>query len=215
MSHRTKDLTLPALGPNPVRTVGRAQAISAGIALLLLGALAACDGAESPVMATDAEMVVSASDVAPGTAFAPAAHSAVNRELAAVRRVTAPLHRIEVANERGWDIPVTPCMEHPTEGGMGYHIGNMTYYLNGEANALEPEVLLYEPGPNGQMRLVGVEYVVPFFAWDGNPNEDDPPQLFGRDMNLNEALEQWELHVWLWKHNPKGMFADWNPRVSC
>ena len=209
MSHQTKNLTLPALGPKPVR------AVSAGIALLLLGALAACDGAESPVAATDVEMAVSETDVAPEASFAPTAQAAVNRELAAVRRVTAPLHRIEVANERGWDVEVTGCIEHPTDGGMGYHIGNLAYFLNGEANPLEPEVLLYEPGPNGTMRLVGVEYVVPFFAWGGDPGTDDPPQLFGRDMNLNEALQQWELHVWIWKHNPNGVFADWNPRVSC
>jgi hypothetical protein len=207
MSHRIKDLALLALGPNHVRAVGT------GIALVLLGALAACDGAESPTTATDAEMAVSATDLAPGAAFAPAAHAAVDRELAAVRRVTAPLHRIEVANERGWDLEVTGCVEHPTEGGMGYHIGNMTYFLNGEANPLEPEVLLYEPGPSGEMRLVGVEYIVPFFAWD--PDVNDPPQLFGRDMNRNDMLEQFDLHVWLWKHNPNGVFADWNPRVSC
>jgi hypothetical protein len=209
MPHRIKDLAFPTLGPH------RLRAASAGIALLLLGALTACDGAESPVTATDAEMAVSASEEEAGAAFAPTANAAVNGELAALRRVTAPLHRIEVANERGWDLEVTGCMEHPTEGGMGYHIGNMTYYLNGEANPIEPEVLLYEPGPNGQMRLVGVEYIVPFFAWSGDPVVDDPPQLFGRDMKLNEAMGQFDLHVWVWKHNPNGMFADWNPRVSC
>ena len=25
----------------------------------------------------------------------------------------------------------------------------------------------------------------------------------------------YELHVWAWKNNPSGTFADWNPNVSC
>ena len=25
----------------------------------------------------------------------------------------------------------------------------------------------------------------------------------------------YELHAWIWKHNPRGMFDDWNPLVSC
>jgi hypothetical protein len=24
-----------------------------------------------------------------------------------------------------------------------------------------------------------------------------------------------DLHLWLWKHNPSGLFAMWNPRVHC
>lgn len=25
----------------------------------------------------------------------------------------------------------------------------------------------------------------------------------------------YELHVWVWRENPSGPFADWNPTVSC
>jgi hypothetical protein len=25
----------------------------------------------------------------------------------------------------------------------------------------------------------------------------------------------YELHVWAWRSNPKGVFVDWNPAVSC
>jgi hypothetical protein len=31
----------------------------------------------------------------------------------------------------------------------------------------------------------------------------------------NHTFDVWALHVWVWKHNPSGMFADWNPQVSC
>lgn len=52
---------------------------------------------------------------------------------------------------------------------------------------------------------------VPFFAWEG----EGEPVLFGREMTRDDDHQEWLLHVWLWKHNPNGMFEDWNPNVSC
>ena len=31
----------------------------------------------------------------------------------------------------------------------------------------------------------------------------------------DELPDFYELHLWLWKSNPSGLFEDWNPRVSC
>jgi hypothetical protein len=92
---------------------------------------------------------------------------------------------------------------------MGLHQVN-TELLDGSVDVATPEALLYEPGPNGQRRLVAVEYVIPKDAWRG----DGPPVLFGREFTLN-AFDLWALHVWVWKKNRSGMYADWNPRVSC
>jgi hypothetical protein len=39
--------------------------------------------------------------------------------------------------------------------------------------------------------------------------------LFRQAFHQNDEAELWALHVWLWKHNPSGLFADWNPNVSC
>jgi hypothetical protein len=61
------------------------------------------------------------------------------------------------------------------------------------------------------LRLVGVEYVVPFGAWTA----PEPPVLFGQHFHRNETFGLWALHVWVWQHNPSGLFADWNPRVTC
>ncbi len=175
--------------------------------LALLLALGACADVESPSTPTDA----------PTAAFGhqQPTNAQINADLAAARNVTAHLQRFETAAPAGWDLQVTPCMENPPLGGMGYHYGNLDYYFDGEANPLEPEILLYEPQPNGRLRLVALEYAVPFSAWPGDPDVDDPPQLFGRDMNRADARGQWELHVWLWKHNPSGLFEDWNPMVTC
>jgi hypothetical protein len=42
----------------------------------------------------------------------------------------------------------------------------------------------------------------------------EPPRLFGQDFHHNNALSLWALHAWIWRHNPLGMFADYNPRVA-
>jgi len=28
-------------------------------------------------------------------------------------------------------------------------------------------------------------------------------------------LGVYELHAWIWKNNPSGVFYEWNPKVSC
>jgi hypothetical protein len=75
----------------------------------------------------------------------------------------------------------------------------------------QPELLMYEPMKNGKPRLVGVEFIFPLGLWT-SPN---PPRLFGRDFKVNQEFGVWALHAWVWKENPNGMFADWNPTVSC
>jgi hypothetical protein len=145
-------------------------------------------------------------------AFAPGAsgNAEVRRGLARLRATLAPFHRFEAARAAGYDAQITPCMELPGTGGMGFHYGNPAL-IDGVVDALEPEILLYVPERNGRMRLLAVEYIVPFDAWTAA----DPPSLYGQTFAPNEAFGVWALHAWVWHHNPAGMFADWNPRVSC
>jgi hypothetical protein len=109
------------------------------------------------------------------------------------------------------------CVSGLDEGAMGVHFGKGELF-DGELNAEEPEILVYEPR-NGQFRLVAVEYVVFVDAWD--PFNQGPPSLLGQLFHYNGSPNRfrgapaYELHVWAWKENPRGMFADWNPRVSC
>lgn len=134
--------------------------------------------------------------------------------LAAARRATAGYQRVDRAMAAGWSVVVSPCVEVPGLGGMGYHYLNPAL-ADGTADASAPEILLYEPQKNGRLRLVGVEYVVPF---EYEPREADggtPPELFGRAFSESEDADGWALHAWIWRHNPAGMFADFNPNVSC
>ena len=86
------------------------------------------------------------------------------------------------------------------------------YYHNMGAPQSEDK-LVYERKDNGKLRLVAVEY----FEWASTVN-NVAPTAFGRTLlgpQTHGIAPHFELHAWLWKHNPSGMFAQWNPRVSC
>lgn len=136
----------------------------------------------------------------------------VRSALVEIRRATASYHAIGKAEEDGWTVRFPePCLTHSDDGGMGLHLLNPGL-LDDEVSATRPEFLVYEPGPEGQMRLVAVEYVVPF---DERPSDAAAPRLFGHEFHPNETFAVWAFHVWAWRHNPDGIFADWNPLVSC
>jgi hypothetical protein len=111
----------------------------------------------------------------------------------------------------GYNAQITNCMADPTLGGMGYHFGNPGL-IDGTWEWDKPEILVYAPQPGGWKKLVAVEFVVPFTFW---PETNTPPRLFNRDFKKNFTFNLWALHVWLWQKNPSGLFADWNPTVSC
>lgn len=134
----------------------------------------------------------------------------VNKDLAALRALTARYNRFDVAKAEGWSTQITPCFESAGVGGMGFHYGN-TALIDGKVNVLEPELLLYEPQKDGTLRFVAVEYIVPLDAWTA----EQPPKLFGQEFHRNDTFKIWALHVWHVRNNPRGMFADWNPQVSC
>lgn len=178
----------------------RAPILLAGLALVLIGCV---DEPAAPEVQFSAE-----------PSFSVSIQSAVVAEdLAVLRAATARFHRFENALAAGYTFLFGGmCMEGQTgsnAGGMGYHYVN-TDLLDGNVDIAHPEALLYEPGPNGQMRLVAVEYVIPKGAWAGT----GLPTLLGQDLELN-SFDLYALHVWIWKHNPEGLYKPWNPDVSC
>ncbi len=102
---------------------------------------------------------------------------------------------------------------------MGIHYVRGDRVANPAERATEPEVLVYAPRRHGGMRLVALEYVVLQADWDALHTR--PPSLFGQDFELVPAGNRYglpayyELHAWLFKRNPRGLFDDWNPRVRC
>lgn len=176
-------------------------------------------GAVALLLAAACDRPVTAPVVAPPNAGGPAfdvgasgGSAAVNQELAALRELTAPFQDFQTAQAAGWNQPVLDCLDNPPEGGMGFHFANPEFMNDTTPKVLRPQLLMYEPEQNGRMRLVGVEYIISFANASG---DGPPPQLFGHAFHPNTDLGIWGLHAWVWKHNPSGMFADWNPTVSC
>jgi len=186
----------------------RTRATAALSSLLVVAA--ACDQSPTPIVTGAAPTAahVTAPLQSDGASFGPE----VNQDLALLRQVTAQFHDFATASRAGWSAAITPCMSDPAgSGAMGIHYGKPSLITDGTVRVDQPELLMYEPEKNGRLRLVGVEYIVPLALWT-SPN---PPRLFGRDFKVNEAFQVWGLHAWVWKENPSGMFADWNPTVSC
>src|SRR5258708_3866564 len=62
-----------------------------------------------------------------------------------------------------------------------------------------------------QFLLVAREDIVPYWRVAADAHA---PLLFGHDFHHNDALGLWYLHAWIWRQNPLGMFADYNPKVA-
>ena len=142
----------------------------------------------------------------------------VERQLAKVKRATAPYKRLAVARKAGYR-PVGECTEQPGVGAMGYHYGNEKLLADPRLKKRKPEILVYER-KGERMRLVAVEWLRP----DADQNlgtDEDRPYLFGKPFDGPMLGHEpgmpihYDLHAWVWKHNPAGTFAQWNPRVSC
>jgi hypothetical protein len=141
-----------------------------------------------------------------------------NKLLAQLRQATAKYHNYDRAIADGFFLPPGGhCVSHPELGAMGFHYINPNAGL--EVNPANPQVLIYEPTKNGKMRLVGVEFIVPYDIWNMVYGEENPPvfgnQSFEAYPNAVEPFPNYQLHVWLWKHNPNGIFFPFNPNVTC
>lgn len=108
------------------------------------------------------------------------------------------------------------CVEFP-EGGMGVHFINMQT-IGPTPDPNKPQVLIYEP-IGDSLRLAAVEWFVPLAT-----GITAAPVLFGETFDgpmdghhpvMPHELRHYDLHVWLFKHNPRGMFVAVNPDVKC
>lgn len=146
---------------------------------------------------------------------------AAQPDVEAARQATAAFHDVSKAVGYGQfnDAAGIACIDNPGVGGMGIHYVNGSLVGDPSEDVRHPEALVYDPGANGRLRLVAVEYIVDQAAWDAN--HASPPSLFGQTFELVGAGNRYgldpfyELHAWLWKPNPRGFFDDWNPNVLC
>ena len=137
------------------------------------------------------------------------------RDLVALYEAVAPFADIEAAAAAGYAV-ASGCMTSDL-GSQGIHWANGDLMTRPEVIPLEPQLLMYEPGADGSLRFLGVEYLVFQQAWH-DAGHVERPVLFGQTFGLNETLLDepfYLLHVWIGQFNPSGVFADWNPLVDC
>ena len=137
-----------------------------------------------------------------------------------VRLATAQFIDVNAAMHAGW-VQGTPCVSGPASGAMGVHFILPSRVGDGMLKADEPEALIYEPMPDGALRLVGVEFIVLASDWalghpdGGTPAVDGHLTNYVAEPNRYGLPAFYELHVWAWQNNPNGSFADFNTQVSC
>ena len=147
----------------------------------------------------------------PAVAQTPALGEAADRDVARIRAATAAFKSLDEAVAAGYARDVAHCVDNPPAGAMGFHHVNNSL-LDDRIELERPEMLVYERMPDGEYRLNGVEYIVPFSVW---PRTNDPPVVMGQKLKPAPSLNIWYRHVWVWRENPSGLFADWNPLVKC
>ena len=137
----------------------------------------------------------------------------------AVRQATEPFR--DIRNVPADYAPALGCVNGPDKGAMGVHFINGGLLMNDVVDITQPEALIYE-FKDGMARFVGVEYIVLAEVWHRTHAANDPPVLAGQQLlqfvdtpNRFGLPAFYELHVWAWRDNPAGAFADWNSHVSC
>jgi hypothetical protein len=188
------------------------------LAVLLILVNAACEGGARTSPSSTAPSALATKP--PSGLIGSPGHQHVNVELtsdmrqqiAALHPLFAKYHDLDKAIADGYEF-VGPCVSDPVLGGMGDHYslnadidfgrGDGTYALD------KPQYLVYAPQDNGGRRLAAVDYTVPYDRWTG----PEPPSFFGIPFTRNDGFGVWMFHIWLFEHNPAGMFANFNPTV--
>lgn len=170
------------------------------------------------------------------TALADVPRTQPDQALQQLARQLEPFKSVTYAESQGY-IRASACETHPTLGAMGHHYVNprllgLTAPVNGRVNGTgtytgvnPPPILLYAPDGQSGLKLIGIELLVFAEAW--HTENKQPPKYRGREYNYmadNPATPQdeahgfmphYDLHIWLYEHNPSGLYAQWNPAVSC
>lgn len=136
-------------------------------------------------------------------------------QLQQLRTVLSAFADVTAAQAAGYE-QFGGCMSS-AQGGQGIHFRNPGLIADPALDFMQPELLMYEASADGSMRLVGAEYLVFQEAWHDAGNAQSPA-LLGREFSLNTTLLDepfYALHTWVWHYNPLGIFANWNPLVSC
>lgn len=137
-----------------------------------------------------------------------------------VRESTERFKDVSVAEREGYNL-LFGCVSGPDAGAMGLHFVNLNLVGSGVIDATRPQIVIYEPMPDGSLQLIGADFLVIASDWDKVHPGQGAPQLMGQLFHYFESPNRfglpafYTLHVWAWKDNPNGAFVNWHPNVSC
>lgn len=161
-----------------------------------------------------------------------------------VRAASERFRDVKVALAEGYvPDPMNTCetaamMGRPVElGAMGIHyfrpdllgLTGDTPRVDGNGTHTDfrkPAILIYEPQADGSLELVAVENLVFRKSWHA-AGHSKPPSFHGVEydaMQDDPATEideahmfepHYDRHVWVFRENPNGVFAQFNPNVKC
>ena len=149
-------------------------------------------------------------------ASTPAPAPALPPDLAEVRDALRKYEDPGAAVRDGY-LSTLGCVEYP-EGGMGVHFLNPAL-IGPTLDPFRPQILVYEPAESGRLRLAAAEWFIPLAT-----GVAERPSIFGRPFDgpmegheplMPRELHHYDLHVWLFKENPAGLFHWTNPTVGC
>lgn len=156
------------------------------VCCLLIGSLPAT------TISTSAAATAAVDDLSPIT----------NHELARARNATAKYHDFDRADNDGYEF--LHCVEGEGREYVNWSLVDCNFDIE------HPEALHYIKRGNN-LRLVGVEYVIPVTCTAA------PPEGFTGDEDdwefMAEGLPIWATRAALWLDNPNGMFAEENPKI--
>jgi hypothetical protein len=152
--------------------------------------------------------------------------AALPPELVAVRAGLEKYQDPIVAVHDGY-LSTVACVEFPqgmsegtmkyVPGGMGVHFLNLNF-VGPTLDPAKPQVLIYEPDGD-KLKLVAAEWFMPAAVAGATP-----PSIFGKPLEgpmeghppiMPPEFHHYDLHVWLWKSNPAGVYSSTNPAVKC
>jgi hypothetical protein len=121
-----------------------------------------------------------------------------------LRDVTEDYRSLHEAMEDGYK-KVTGCVDKKGVGAMGFHYAKNSL-IDAKTDARKPEVLVYMPNKHGHYRLVAVEFL---------STAKKRPSIAGLKFENGPFPGTFALHAWVWRDNPDGMFAAYNPDLKC
>src|SRR5688572_23973152 len=133
-----------------VRRFARTYGYSTIGVLVLMGLLSSVVRAQDDHTAQTAQHHVRATD---------------NALVRTVREATERFRDVAVAEAEGYQL-LFGCVSGPDSGAMGLHYVNLALVGDDKLDPTQPEIVIYEPAPNGRLRLIGADFLVFADAWD-------------------------------------------------